>query len=124
MKQFSLEEFKKNPNRKVVTRDGRKVRIICTDAVNSHPIVGLIEQRNGLNSTCNFNADGTVNKNRKHGKDLLFAPMKREGWVNLFSHPYGLNTGHIYETKEEAMLRIGDRPKDHYVGTVKITWEE
>lgn len=27
MKQFSLEEYLKNPNRKVITRDGRNVTI-------------------------------------------------------------------------------------------------
>ena len=31
MKQFSLEEYLEHPDRKVVTRDGRSVRIICTD---------------------------------------------------------------------------------------------
>lgn len=31
MKQFNLEEYLKNPKRKVVTRDGRDVRVICTD---------------------------------------------------------------------------------------------
>lgn len=31
MRQFNLQEFIDNPSRKVVTRDGRKVRIICTD---------------------------------------------------------------------------------------------
>ena len=43
MKQFSLEEFKKNPNRKVVTRDGKQVRIICTDADRKNPIVALVK---------------------------------------------------------------------------------
>lgn len=28
MKQFNLEEYKKNPNRKVITRDGRFLLII------------------------------------------------------------------------------------------------
>ena len=44
MKQFSLEEYLKNPNQKVVTRDGHPVRIICTDHDNiSYPIVGAIK---------------------------------------------------------------------------------
>ena len=32
MEQFSLEKYLENPTRKVVTRDGRPVRILCTDA--------------------------------------------------------------------------------------------
>ena len=31
MEQFSLEKYLANPSRKVVTRDGRNARIICTD---------------------------------------------------------------------------------------------
>ena len=31
MKQFNLEEYLKNPSKNVVTRMGRKVRVICTD---------------------------------------------------------------------------------------------
>lgn len=31
MKQFSLEEYIKNPSRKIVTRDGKEARIVCTD---------------------------------------------------------------------------------------------
>ena len=44
MKPFNLEEYLKNPDKKVVTRDGRNVRIICTDRRDSvYPIVVLIE---------------------------------------------------------------------------------
>ena len=31
MKQFNLEEYLKNPSRKVITRDGREARIMCTE---------------------------------------------------------------------------------------------
>lgn len=44
MKQFSLNEYLANPSRKVVTRDGHSVRIICTDANRFFPIVALIEE--------------------------------------------------------------------------------
>ena len=30
MKQFNLEEYKKNPNRKVITRDGKSVKIVVS----------------------------------------------------------------------------------------------
>lgn len=44
MKQFSLVKYLNNPNRKVVTRAGRKVRIICTDREDSiYPIIALIK---------------------------------------------------------------------------------
>ena len=31
MRQFSLEEYLKNPSRKVITRDGQSVKIHCTN---------------------------------------------------------------------------------------------
>ena len=44
MEQFSLEKYLANPSRKVVTRNGRNVRIICTDRRDlNFPIVTLIE---------------------------------------------------------------------------------
>ena len=47
MEKFNLEEYLKNPSRKVVTRDGRNVRIVCTDRnINNFPIVALIQLYN------------------------------------------------------------------------------
>ena len=42
MEQFSLDKYLENPSRKVVTRDGRSVRIICTDAKSELPIIALV----------------------------------------------------------------------------------
>lgn len=47
MKQFNLEEFEKNPNRKVVTRNGTPVRIICTDSRYYRPIIVLAAKADG-----------------------------------------------------------------------------
>ena len=43
MKPFSLEEYLKNPYRKIITRDGKSARIICTDRVcKTHTILALL----------------------------------------------------------------------------------
>ena len=43
MRQFNLEEYIKNPNKRVVTRDGHDVRIVCTDCKNyEYPTVALV----------------------------------------------------------------------------------
>ena len=42
MKEFNLTEYLKNPSQKVITRDGREVRIICTDVKGEYPIMALI----------------------------------------------------------------------------------
>ena len=48
MEQFSLEKYLENPNRKVVTRGGRAVRIVCTNRkfkyLNvQYPVMALIK---------------------------------------------------------------------------------
>ena len=49
MKPFNLDEYLKNPSRKVTTRDGRNVRIVCTDKRGrNRPIVALIDELNML----------------------------------------------------------------------------
>ena len=45
MEHFSLDKWLKDKSRKVVTRDGRTVRIICWDAKSSKPIVALVSTR-------------------------------------------------------------------------------
>ena len=42
MKEFNLTEYLKDPSKKVVTRDGRDVRIICTDEKGDEPIIALV----------------------------------------------------------------------------------
>lgn len=47
MKEFKIENFENN---NIVTRDGRSVRIICTDRLcNKHtgPVIGLVKGRGG-----------------------------------------------------------------------------
>ena len=61
MKQFSLDEFKKNPSRKIVTRDGRAVRIICTDFQSEKPIIGLVKIDENEEGAYNFSEDGRHN---------------------------------------------------------------
>ena len=43
MKQFNLEEYLENPDRRIITKDGRSVRIICTNKLdNNYPVVALV----------------------------------------------------------------------------------
>ena len=44
MKQFNLVECLKNPSKKIITRDGRNARIICTDRDCACPIVALVKK--------------------------------------------------------------------------------
>lgn len=81
MEQFNLEEYLDNPNKRVVTREGNDVRIICTDRIctylnEDYPIVGLIRNRFGSSETITaFKSNGeSVDKNL----DLFFDPKEKE----------------------------------------------
>lgn len=124
MKQFSLEEYLKNPSRKVVTRDGSKVRIICTDKKGACPIVALIERSDGVaEETVTYEKNGQFFGGNSYKFDLFFAPEKHEGWVNLYRNAsYAASAGCVFTSEKEAKESIYSLPD--YVTTIKIEWEE
>lgn len=122
MKQFNLEEYLKNPSREVVTRDGRSVKIHCTNFhLFNQDIIAEIE---GENASFSFNRYGQLYGSLEEcSEDLFFASKKKEGWVNVHkveNTPY-LDTC-IWPTEEYA--KKGAKYTDNYVATVKIEWEE
>ena len=126
MKQFNLQEYLSNPSRQVVTRDGRKVRIVCTDraGLNVKPIVALITLPNGDEVIKTFWDNGIETAGSEDNNDLLFAPEKHEGWIIINKWPDGERdtNGIIYDTE----LDIPNKPQvgTHRVATIKIDWEE
>lgn len=127
MKEFSLEEYLKNPNREVVTRDGRKVRIIYTDrkGLNAKPIVALITSPNGYDNIKSFWEDGIETRGVEENRDdLFFVPTKHEGWIIINKYPDGVRdtNGIIYNTKLDVpnITPVGIER----VATIKIEWEE
>lgn len=123
MKQFNLEEYLANPSRKVVTRDGRDVRIICTDFDNPNfPVIGEVK---GSKWPCSFTKKGMYNRYEESDADLFFAPEKHEGWVNVYRHTDTgeVTFGAILHTSREKAEKMG-RADGYYVATAKIEWEE
>ena len=125
MREFNLEDFKKNPSQKVVTRDGREVRIICTDAKGDEPIVALLYNKNrDEENVYTYNRDGYFYNNNDSCLDLFFAPIKREGWVNIYRFKDDTRTiGCLFESEEEANFHKYDRAYV-YIKTIRIEWEE
>ena len=122
MKEFSLEEYLKNPSRKVVTRDGRNVRIICTDFDN--PDFPVIVEIKGNQWPLSFATNGEAIKGRPLSCDLFFAPKKHEGWVNVYKE-FESNShymGRICNSEEEAKKKTDIN--GIYLATIKIEWEE
>ena len=122
MKQFNLEEYLENPDRRIITRDGRSVRIICTNRKsNTFPIVVLIDGCYQEN-ICAYTKDGLYSHGVECASDLFFAPIKKEGWVNMYKTRSGAaQIGQIYSSKEEAEM---GRKDSNYISTAKIEWEE
>lgn len=125
MKQFSLEEYLKNPSRKVVTRNGRKVnRFLCTDARGQYPIVALVKALDNDNeSSFSYTKDGHFSPGEEHVYDLFFAQEKHEGWINLYKCENSTKcyTSNPYDSEEKA-IKLG-KMSDNYLKTVKIEWE-
>lgn len=128
MKRFNLEEYLKNPSRKVVTRDGRDVRIICTDKKGSDwPIIGLGLVDEEYEEPFFYQTNGRSYRDETSDADLFFAPNKQEGWINIFSSPAPevRTDGSVYGSYEEAKSFVKNNPDvKYYVATIKIKWEE
>ena len=123
MKQFNLEEYLKNPSKKIITRDGRNARIICTDAkFEKYPLVALITKKDGQEFIAIFDTLGKYHCKHYSYLDLFFASEKHEGWINLYKSGISWSLGtSIWQTEEEAKKWEGAAD---YVTTVKIEWEE
>ena len=125
MKQFNLEEYLKKPSKKVVTRTGRKVRIICTDREDSiYPIIALIkDDKRESEILVTYTKDGIPAEYNEAYYTLFFAPEKKSAWINLYKMNSIISPGpRVYDTKEEAESAAGD--KSYYISTIKIEWEE
>ena len=125
MEQFSVEKYLENPNRKVVTRDGKSVRIICTNRLDeNYPLIALVNNE-GAKHCCCYTTFGKLYayKKRDCELDLFFAPEKKSAWINLYKMNSIISPGpRAYDTKEEAESAAGD--KSYYISTIKIEWEE
>ena len=122
MKQFNLEEYLKNPSKKVVTRDGRSVKIHCTNYIGAQKIIAQVE---GNDYSSDFSNDGRFIVGDESSCVLFFAPEKHEGWLNLFKDTLGIIYGGcVYTSKDEAKEEEHPTDKESHVATIKIEWEE
>lgn len=124
MKQFNLEEYLKNPNKKVITRDGNSVRILCTDAKGNFPIVALVKTYNGSENVIRLRENGHFYNDADDSRDLFFVSEKKEGWINIYLDVENSSYVEtcIYKSKEEA--EESGKKWSRYITTVRIEWEE
>ena len=119
--QFSLEEYLADPSRNVVTRDGKKVRIICTDADRKNPIVALVKE--GTDKIFCYQPNGMLYDNAECNNDLFFETTKKDGYINIYRAING-RASFIFDTKEEAEKDCNYGKNEAFIKTIKISWEE
>ena len=122
MKQFNLAEYLKNPERKIVTRDGGNVTIHCTNFRGIFPIIAEIES---VGKSFSYNEDGQISYVGSSIYDLFFAPEKHEGWMNVYRNKETgiMSFGQVLHTSREEAEMLA-KPSDYYVATAKVEWEE
>lgn len=127
MKKFNLDEYLKNTQKKVITREGLPVRIICTDKMcdnreSQKPIMALVNFGD-REVVYPYTSDG-ISSPLLPKFDLFFAREKKEGWVNIYTNDCGVAySGQIIHGVYEDAETTG-RSLKGYLTTSKIEWEE
>ena len=122
MKSFNLKEHLEHPEWKVVTREGKPVRILCTDLDdNDYPVAAVV----GNFHVDKYTAEGIFHAGEENDYDLFFASEKHEGWVIISKLPFTDSFEifpEIFATKEEAVRVWEDNPGTK-CSIIKIEWE-
>ena len=137
MEQFSLEKYLKDPDRKVVTRDGRDVRIVCTDRKKTahSPVFALVSTESLGVLRFMYYENGRISIYKETALDLFFAPTTKTGWATIALLESGepIVGMKVYETRQEAeeadkaeKQGCDKKHPKYYVpyGVAKVEWEE
>ena len=127
MKPFDLAKAKAGAP--VITRDGRKARILSFDLCNrDYPMAAAFTDSDGNEWVNTLTNEGKcfAFADKDSPSDLFMAPVKREGWVNIYrSAPGGAQDCYpqplIFNTREEA---IAAAYPSSLRATTRIEWEE
>lgn len=137
---FDLNRYLKE-NRKLCTRNGKSVRILCADLKNDmYKIVAAVSYTEGEFARM-YTETGFIRRDEyETDDDLMMLPIKRKGWINIYKTSieidkksseekektlnfyYNRSGIRIYNTEEEA--KINATKKEDYITTTKIEWEE
>lgn len=113
--------------KKVQTRDGRAVRILCTDGPPIHPVIGILDEDNGhgiMRATIHRWTSSGYSMLEIDSYGIINVPTKREGWVKMYDldqcHP-SISTA-VFKTEEDAKSAYARSNPNSKI--VHITWED
>lgn len=122
MKQFNLPEYLAHPERKLITRDGRETRIVCTDIKGtSMPILGLVKNPEKFEEKIiSYTPEGRAAYLSKDF-DLFFAPTIVKRWGIVYR-----KAERLFDTREEAekWMEEADEGEKTFCSVCKVEWEE
>jgi hypothetical protein len=107
--------------KKYTTRDGRAVRILCTDLKGRGELTvsGLVANCEGSEYECAWMANGATVASRDDPSDLIPVPTKHEGWIMVTDDL--LCVPPVYQYKEVIDDAAQFMPKPVHVA--HVTWE-
>ena len=122
MKQFNLQEYLAHPERKVVTRDGRPVRIICTDwDAEDGQIVAIVTKDDKKSVLLYYENRTYFGLDSASVDDLFFAPTIVKRWGIVYR-----KAERLFDTREEAekWMEEADEGEKKFCSVCKVEWEE
>ena len=122
MKQFNLEEYLAHPERKLVTRDGRETRILCTDVKGtSMPILGLVKNPEKFEEKVICYTPKGRAEYLSRDLDIFFAPNIVKRWGIVYR-----KSERLFDTREEAekWMDEADEGEKKFCSVCKVEWEE
>jgi hypothetical protein len=123
---FDLEKYNSG-DYKVVTRDGRDVRILCTDLkvpdqTDVYRLMALVNS--GSENLEYYTVKGVYRITDNSGLDLFLKPLKpKEYWVNIYKAEYGVTVDRFVFSSKEDAEKDPYAAGDNYLKSVKV-WEE
>jgi hypothetical protein len=128
LKRIPFDLARANKGDKVIYRDGRAVRILCTDAPGREPII-TVSEGSGIIS---HSSDGMYLHREVSEFDLFMVPVEKKGWIALFESKDDYNMGeystectHVYDTERLLLDHIKKSWSAFRVKDIKeISWTE
>jgi hypothetical protein len=114
----------------VQTKNGLDVRILCTDADNVYPVIGLIKPRQGREKLAQWTEDGSFLKGLMNNDyDLVNVPTKHSGFVNVYRKSNGEAEVSAFHPTSASAAEGRERSlraaaSSTYITTLSLEWEE